>query len=461
MVLWGMMALFVLPQFVHATPVNPNWERHDIAPQTSPIYLYVKDIDGDGDLDVASTTNIHPGVYNSEVAWFQNNLSQGLAWEKFVISSSVSADNPVTNVNGIVVADIDGDGHEDVVVATGRIATNIGSVYWFKAPAEIIGQWERFDVETDTKNSYFKIYTMDVDEDGHEDIIVGGGMGAALFLNPGNPDESEVEWTKIFLSEDGPTPGSSLYLDDLNGDGTTDILNTHTGTVEDDPGNASWFNVLLENDTFSLERTMIDPVLPQAFDINCLDVNGDDRKDVLVTIFMQALMFWYEAPETDNDTWTQHLISNNFEGTDLYTGDINGNGETDFIVSGLFQGTLSWFEYDRLSQTWMEHVIDSIPSPGDISLDDLDGDGDLDAVLAGMGSNQMVWYENKINGDNASSPCVLTFLFGENSTSLAPLRSIRDTVKAAVPGGNRLVSLYYACSPVLIRCIKYFTTLAH
>ena len=53
---------------------SENWERHIIADQTSPIYLFVKDMDGDNDPDVASTTNRHPLRWDSEVAWFRNNL---------------------------------------------------------------------------------------------------------------------------------------------------------------------------------------------------------------------------------------------------------------------------------------------------------------------------------------------------------------------------------------------------
>ncbi len=290
--------------------VSDGWEKHVMGDMTSPIYLYVTDMDGDGDLDAVSTSTMHPGLFDSEVAWYQNNLNEGGQWKKIIISSKEPDENPITNTNGIVVSDIDGDGNEDVIVCTGRVTEITGDVYWFKAPDDPEGQWERFDIEVDVMNSYFKIYTIDANEDAMDDIIVGGNQGAMLFINPGNPDQQEAVWEKVALPEDLGETGSSLYLDDLNEDGKTDLLNTYTGAVTDDPGNVSWFDLSYNTADGELifDRTMIAPELIRAFDVNCVDVNEDSRKDVIVTVFQQPFIYWYEAPENSGGIWTQHLI---------------------------------------------------------------------------------------------------------------------------------------------------------
>ena len=100
--------------------VSEDWEKHVIGPQSSPIYLYVMDMDSDGDLDVVSTTDRHPLAWVSEVAWFRNNLDQGTPWDKFIISSSAPEDNPIMNTNGIMLADIDGDGRDDAAGRFGK-----------------------------------------------------------------------------------------------------------------------------------------------------------------------------------------------------------------------------------------------------------------------------------------------------------------------------------------------------
>ena len=385
----GVILCWFSPQ-AHST-VFQGWKKNVIEQQSSPIYLYVKDIDGDGDLDVASTTNRHPLTWDSEVAWFRNNIDQGAPWDKFIISSSASEDDPITNANGIIISDIDKDGYEDVVVGTGKVTETIGSVYWFKAPQDPTGVWQRYDVELGASNSYFKIYTMDVNEDEIEDIIVGGNQLAVIFINPGNPTQTGALWEKIPIDVE---TGSSLYLDDVNGDGETDIVNSYLH------GNVSWIDVDYVGGEVVFERTMIDEALENAFDINCIDVNGDLKKDVLVSILNVEGLYWYEAPTNGGDPWIQHTVSTTFNGTDIYTGDINGDMKIDLVVSGAYIDKISWFEYTWNSgeAQWTESVIDdSIDDPGDISLDDIDEDGDLDVVVPGLREDQIVWYENRIN----------------------------------------------------------------
>jgi hypothetical protein len=416
----GVLLCWFTPQAF--STVSVGWKKNVIGPQYSPIYLYVKDIDGDGDLDVASTTNRHPLTWNSEVAWFRNNIDRGTPWEKFIISSSAPEDAPITNSNGIIISDIDKDGHEDVVVGTGKVTESIGSVYWFKAPEDSTGIWQRYDVDLGASNSYFKVYTMDVNDDEMEDIIIGGRQLAVIYINPGNPAQPGVLWEKIPM--DAQT-GSSLYLDDVNGDGKTDIVNSYLH------GNVSWFDVDYIDGEVVLGRTMIDNALEYAFDVNCMDVNGDLKKDVLVSTLNVAGLYWYEAPLNGIDPWIQHTISTTFNGTDIYTGDINADVKTDLVASSAYGDKISMFEYDWVNEEvqWTETVIDdNINDPGDISLDDLDGDGDLDVVVAGLREDQMIWYENIIN-DLDDDKII-------NDIDNCPLIANANQLDSYPPGGN-------------------------
>ena len=381
---------FCLLLLLISSPFSADWEKHVIGDQSSPIYLFVKDMDGDSDPDVASTTNRHPLKWNSEIAWFRNNLNQRREWDTYIVSPATPEEKPITNTNGIAVADIDKDGLEDIVVGTGMVSNRIGSVHWFKAPIEPTGKWQRHDIEVGAANSYFKIYTMDINNDTMEDIIVGGRQGAVLFVNPGDPIKAGATWEKITFPEG---MGGSFYLDDLSGDGKTDLLNSNS------KGHVSWVRVACEDGKIIFDQTVIDDDLERAFDINCMDINGDDKKDVIVTVLNQPHIYWYEAPVNKGDPWIQHVLSDSFSGTDIYAGDINRDRKTDLVVSGAFVDQLVWFEYRSAGGhiLWTEHMIDdNINDPGDVSLNDMDSDGDLDVVVTGLREDQMLWYENKI-----------------------------------------------------------------
>lgn len=434
----------------NSTSDKNNWFRHVIGSLSTPIYLLVKDMDNDTDLDIAATTNQHPGYFDSEVVWFENRISADGSWEKHIISSGDNDTDPIQNANGLAVHDLDGDGREDMVVGTGGVgeAEDVGRVYWFKAPAEKTGQWQRFLV-SDGENPYFKMYTLDVDADGKEDIVAGGNMGTYIFFNPGEGiDSGTAEWQSRKLP--GVT-GSSLYLDDLDGDGKTDILNTHLGSDEDDYyGYVSWFEVDNSGDNTTFVRTDIDMGVYKPFDINTMDVNGDGKKDVVVTVFQEEQVYWYEAPDESEGEWTRHTVSETFSGTDIFTGDINGDGCDNMVIAGLMQKKISWFkpEVSGDSVSWKEYVIDdNILNPGDLSLHDIDNDGDLDLFVAGMGIDQMVWYENR------PGLCPVERILGRETRPVVVLRRFRDEVLLASPAGRSFVSLYYKNSEALVKTL--------
>jgi hypothetical protein len=367
-----------------------GWKMHVIGSLDKAMYFYTVDMDGDGDLDVVAAGWAHDEVVNSEVAWFVNN-GRSEDWDKIVIQSSTN--DPVKSVAGVVAADIDGDGNIDVAGATG--GADPAQVYWWKAPSDPTEQnWERHLVYEESGERFYKIYAWDANGDDMVDLVAGG-YRAILFENPSQP-ETGASWEAFPLPEGA---GTFICLDDLNDDGAPDVLSSHLSE-----GIVSWTEVGFENDAFAFDMHLIGEDLESTFDVFPMDINGDGRKDVVVSRIFTPGIKWFESPAEQNGTWIEHIVSETYAGADVYAGDINLNGSTDFVVAGVTMGggeglsNVTWFETPDNGVTWVEHRVWTfeIDGPGDISLSDIDGDGDLDIVTPGNTLGRLIWYENTI-----------------------------------------------------------------
>ena len=58
------------------------------------------------------------------------------------------------------------------------------------------GEWQRFDVEVEAANSFFKMYTMDVNGDSRLDIVAGGRQGAVIYITRGNQPRQRLSGRK-------------------------------------------------------------------------------------------------------------------------------------------------------------------------------------------------------------------------------------------------------------------------
>ena len=125
------------------------------------------DLDGDGDLDLVTNNKNAP----FEVLWFANPASEGLdpkstAWTMRVIGGPAWFDS-------FRVADLDDDGHPDVIGAAGASA---GGLHWFRAPPDPTAPdavWvEAMIDETVTAVHQGSIHAADVDLDGTLDLLI-------------------------------------------------------------------------------------------------------------------------------------------------------------------------------------------------------------------------------------------------------------------------------------------------
>ncbi|MCU0550413.1 MAG: FG-GAP-like repeat-containing protein [Leptolyngbya sp. Prado105] len=197
----------------------------------------------------------------------------------------------------------------------------------------------------DLHGDFTNLYMGDFNGDGRTDFLrqEKGGWGAdknytgAVFLSNGNGT-----FNRTILSEGFDLDGdfTNLYMGDFNGDGRTDFMRQEKGGWAADQNYTA--SVFFSNGNGTFNRTILPENLDLKGDLTNLymgDFNGDGRTDFL----RQEKGGWARDRantvnaflSNGNGTFNRTILPEEFDltgnFTNLYIGDFNGDGRTDFL----------------------------------------------------------------------------------------------------------------------------------
>lgn len=139
--------------------------------------LSYADLNGDGRLDII-------GAAGNKIAWIEQPANLDHAWNSHPIGSFLP-----DSITGIEVADIDGDGDQDVIAGsysrgprTGDgevdVSDSLGRIGWFENSNNVSSAWKRHDISRRKRGMFDKFIAKDMDNDGDIDFVSTRGNSA-------------------------------------------------------------------------------------------------------------------------------------------------------------------------------------------------------------------------------------------------------------------------------------------
>nr|NQU93120.1 VCBS repeat-containing protein [Bacteroidota bacterium] len=191
-------------------------------------YITIEDIDSNGILDIISTSGVgpdsNPTTADGSVALFTWDGSNKDVWVQTII------DDTFYFPNETIVKDLDGDGNLDIIVMDKFFfGTDPGGIYCLKNGGGTItdtSNWTRETIFEDSSgtNSYHRAQFVDLDGDGHEDIITTSWDQWIGWIK-NNGDGTYDNGTTGYNKHDIGTGGGSLFVTyDVDEDGDLDLI---------------------------------------------------------------------------------------------------------------------------------------------------------------------------------------------------------------------------------------------